>query len=404
MQIETKQTADLIPYASNSRTHSDDQVAQIASSIKEFGFNNPVLLDGDNGIIAGHGRLMAAKKLGLKEVPTIELSHMTDNQRKAYVIADNKLALNAGWDMEMLTLEMGDLKDQDFDLTLLGFDEGELANIFVEETEGLTDPDEVPELPDEPTTKEGDVWILGKHRLMCGDSTSIDAVDKLMDGAKIDCVYTDPPYGISIVQGNKVGGGGAFGGKKNEKADKSNVVESSNFAPVANDESIDVAVGAISLISTLSADVEIIWGGNYYASYLANSPCWIVWDKKNTGNFADCELAWTNQTTAVRKFEHMWNGMVKASEHGQKRVHPTQKPVALAEWCIDSYAEDCGTVLDLFGGSGSTLIACETRSKLCLMMELTPSYCDVIIKRWEDFTGNKATLEANSSQSLEAAE
>jgi DNA modification methylase len=230
--------------------------------------------------------------------------------------------------------------------------------------------------------------------LMCGDSTSIDAVEKLMDGRGVDCVYTDPPYGISIVQGSKVGGSGAFGGKKNEKKDKSNVVASSNFAPVANDESIDVAVAAIGLIATLGASVEIIWGGNYYAASLPNSSCWIVWDKKNSGNFADCELAWTNQKTAVRKFEHMWNGMVKASEHGQKRVHPTQKPIALAEWCIDSYAEKCANVLDLFGGSGSTLIACETRDKDCYMMELSASYCDVIIQRWQDFTDQQATLEA----------
>jgi len=266
--------------------------------------------------------------------------------------------------------------------------------LMADETEGLTDDDAVPEAPEVPITVEGDVWLLGRHRLMCGDSTSIDAVDKLMDGRGADCVYTDPPYGISIVQGSKVGGGGAFGGKKNEKKDKSNVVASSNFSPVANDESIDVAVAAIGLISTLGASVEIIWGGNYYAASLPNSSCWIVWDKKNSGNFADCELAWTNQKTAVRKFEHMWNGMVKASEHGQKRVHPTQKPIALAEWCIDSYADDCATVLDLFGGSGSTLIACETRGKDCFVMELAAAYCDVIIKRWQEFTGQTATLEA----------
>ena len=184
--------------------------------------------------------------------------------------------------------------------------------------------------------------------------------------------------------------------KKNEKADGSNVIKPGYYAPVANDDSIEVAVSAISVIATLGAKVEIIWGGNYYAASLPNSSCWIVWDKKNgVNNFADCELAWTNQTTAVRKFEHMWNGMVKASEHGQKRVHPTQKPIALAEWCFDNYAKECVTVLDLFGGSGSTLIGCETRNKDAFVMELAPAYCDVIIKRWQDFTGQQATLESS---------
>jgi len=385
---------DLIPYALNSRTHSDAQVAQLAASIREFGFTNPVLIDEKNNLIAGHGRLLAARKAQLESVPAVVVTGLDDRRRRALVIADNKLALNAGWDEEALRVELEDLAG-DFG-ELMGFSEDELVDLLKkdDETEGLTDEDAVPEAPEVPVTVEGDVWLLGRHRLMCGDSTSIDAVERLMDGRGVDCVYTDPPYGISIVQGNKVGGGGAFGGKKNEKADKSNVVQSSNFAPVANDDSIEVAVAAISVIATLGAKVEIIWGGNYYAASLPNSSCWIVWDKKNSGNFADCELAWTNQATAVRKFEHMWNGMVKASEHGQKRVHPTQKPIALAEWCIDNYAEECMTVLDLFGGSGSTLIGCETRSKDAFVMELSPAYCDVIIKRWQDFTGEQATLEA----------
>ena len=396
LKVEYKNIKELIPYCNNSRTHSDEQVLQIASSIKEFGFTNPVLIDGQGGIIAGHGRIMAAQKLKMDEVPTITLSDLSEAQKKAYIIADNKLALNSGWDDELLKIELEQLKELDFHLGLIGFSDDELALLMGgETTEGLVDEDQVPELVDDPVTVLGDVWLLGNHRLMCGDSTSIDAVERLMDGAKVDCVYTDPPYGISIVSGNKVGGGGAFGGKKNEKKDKSNVVQSSYFAPVENDDSIDVAVSAIGLIATFGADVEIIWGGNYYASSLPNSSCWIVWDKKNSGNFADCELAWTNQKTAVRKFEHMWNGMVKASEHGQKRVHPTQKPIALAEWCFDNYAEKCQNVLDLFGGSGSTLLACETRRKNGFIMELAPAYCDVIIKRWQDFTGKQATLESN---------
>ena len=388
MQIETKQTADLIPYASNSRTHSDDQVAQIASSIKEFGFNNPVLLDGDNGIIAGHGRLMAAKKLGLKEVPTIELSHMTDNQRKAYVIADNKLALNAGWDMEMLTLEMGDLKDQDFDLTLLGFDEGELANIFVEETEGLTDPDEVPELPDEPTTKEGDVWILGKHRLMCGDSTSIDAVDKLMDGAKIDMVFTDPPYNVAF----------------NGRSGKHDVIKNDNLSDADFSDFID---GVIATIQAVDPKVYYIWcNWKFYGALqgrLDYKAC-IVWAKNvfgmGNGYRHQHEFCLFNGKIdqQIKNESDLWS-----IKKDSKYMHPTQKPVELSVRAFGNHIK-LVNVLDLFGGSGSTLIGAEQTGRNAYLMELDPKYCDVIIKRWEDFTGNKATLEANSSQSLEAAE
>lgn len=399
MKIEQVKLDALIPYARNSRTHSDAQVAQIAASIKEFGFTNPVLIDETGSIIAGHGRVMAARKLAITDVPSIRLTHLTEAQKKAYVIADNKLALNAGWDDEMLAVELTDLKDMGFDLDLTGFSTDEIEALLAPVgTEGLTDEDAVPEVPEAPVTVLGDVWLLGKHRVMCGDSTSIDAVEKLMDGQKADMVFTDPPYGISIVSGGgKVGGGGAFGGKKNEKKDKSNVIQASNFAPVAGDNSIDVAVEAIQVIATLGAKVEIIWGGNYYANSLPNSSCWLVWDKQNTGNFADCELAWTNQTTAVRKFEHMWNGMVKASENGQKRVHPTQKPVALAAWCIEQYGGDCEKVLDLFGGSGFTLIACEQKKKTGYIMELSASYVDIIVQRWQEFTGQTATLEANGN-------
>jgi DNA modification methylase len=386
----------LIPYAKNSRTHSD---AQIAASIQEWGFTTPILIDDQNSVIAGHGRLAAARKLGLTEVPVIVATGWTDAQKRAYVIADNKLALNAGWDNELLALELGELGDIGFDLELTGFTDEEIKALMpVEVTEGLTDEDEVPEVPAEPVTVLGDVWLLGKHRLMCGDSTSIDAVDTLMAGSKADMVFTDPPYGISIVKGSKVGGDKPFGSKDSRGTDgATNIVKANLYAPIAGDDTIDVAIEAIQVIKTLGAKVEIIWGGNYYAQALENSSCWIVWDKENTGNFADAELAWTNQKTAVRIFKHMWNGMVKASEHGQKRVHPTQKPVKLAEWCFEQYGAECETVLDLFCGSGSTLIACESSNKIGYMMELSPHYCDVIVRRWQDFTGKRA-IHAETGQ------
>jgi len=199
MIINNKKVTELIPYVNNARTHNEEQVLQIAASIKEFGFTNPVLIDGENGIIAGHGRLMAAKKLGLEEVPTIELSHLSEAQRKAYILADNKLALNSGWDNDLLAIEFAELKLLDFDLDLTGFSSEEIGALTPEEIPpGLTDEDSVPELPEEPVTKLGDVWLCGNHRVMCGDSTSIDAVEKLMDGNKADMVFTDPPYGMNL--------------------------------------------------------------------------------------------------------------------------------------------------------------------------------------------------------------
>ena len=196
-KIEWKSVDKLIPYAKNARTHSDEQIAEIAGSIKAFGFNNPVSVDKDNSIIAGHGRVLAARKLGMDKVPVVMLEHLTESERKAYVLADNRIALNSGWDTSMLSLELQDLQDK-IDLSLLGFDPDELDALLnpIEETEGLTDEDFVPEVPDEPKTKLGDIYILGNHRLMCGDSTSIDAVQKLMDGQKADMVFTDPPYGM----------------------------------------------------------------------------------------------------------------------------------------------------------------------------------------------------------------
>jgi hypothetical protein len=196
MKIEQIKTSDLIPYARNSRSHAPEQVAQIAGSIREFGFTNPVLIDADNGIIAGHGRAMAAGKLGLDKVPCIRLGHLTETQKRAYIIADNKLALNAGWDDEMLALELGELADLDFDMDLIGFTEDELAGLLAETTEGETDPDDVPDPPADPVTVLGDVWVMGKHRLLCGDSTSIDSVEKLMVGEKANMLHTDPPYGV----------------------------------------------------------------------------------------------------------------------------------------------------------------------------------------------------------------
>lgn len=395
MEIEVKyrKVEDLIPYVNNSRKHSDEQVAQIASSIKEFGWTNPILIDGTNSIIAGHGRLMAARKLKMEEVPTIELSHLTDTQRKALVIADNKLALNADWDTTLLTIELDELLKDGFALDILGFNADELnALLEPEQVDGLTDEDAVPEVPEEPKTKLGDIYQLGNHRLMCGDSTSIDAVEKLVNGVTIDLCYTDPPYGINE-SGKRIGRGNL--NDKNAKI----TAKGSNYIDF-KDDTIDYAVEAYQIVEgVLQVKRQVWWGANYYCHALPQSNNWFIWDKRTEDKYkntnSDAEMAWVkSQWASVRIFRHLWMGLVKGSEHGQARVHPTQKPVALAEWSFD-YFKEVHTVLDLFGGSGSTLMACEKTNRSCYMMEFEPHYCDVIVKRWEEFTGKQAVLLTN---------
>ena len=373
MEIEVKyrKVEDLIPYVNNSRKHSDEQVAQIASSIKEFGWTNPILIDGTNSIIAGHGRLMAARKLKMEEVPTIELSHLTNTQRKALVIADNKLALNADWDTTLLTIELDELLKDGFALDILGFNADELnALLEPEQVDGLTDEDAVPEVPEEPKTKLGDIYQLGNHRLMCGDSTSIDDVDKLMIGVYPDLIHTDPPYGMNAVS-------------------KSSVLKANYGTDIMGDDNPDVAKDAFNLIYGLYPESkQIWWGANYYCSVLPDSECWLVWDKNNgQSDQTDCELAWANFRSVVRQF-------TQASEK-TNRVHPTQKPVSLMEWIIKRFNLSSKTIADFFGGSGSTLIAAEKNGLQAFIMEFDPKFCDVIVKRWEDFTGKQAVLLTN---------
>tara|TARA_R110000851_G_scaffold95303_3_gene207092 strand:+ start:1477 stop:2655 length:1179 start_codon:yes stop_codon:yes gene_type:complete len=379
MKIIEKEIGELTAYENNSRTHSDDQIKQIVASINEFGFTNPILINPENGVIVGHGRLTAAIELGMDKVPCIVLDGLTEAQERAYVIADNQLALNAGWNMDILALELADLKDMAFDIDLIGFDGDFLDGLMMPEpSEGLTDDDAVPEAPDDPITKEGDVWVLGNHRLMCGDSTSIDAVEKLMDGLKPNAIFTDPPYGIGLdKEGQKIGKSQAYGA-------------------VMNDHSSDVAKDAFRLAQAMAVPELYFWGANHYSSVLPDSSCWIVWDKQGgkSVTYADCELCYTNIDKPVRMFTHIWDGFRRDSEKGKTRVHPTQKPVKLF---VDIWEKfNTGqVVMDLFLGSGSTLIACESSDRVCYGMELDPKYVDVIITRWQDYTGNDAVLESS---------
>lgn len=369
------QVADLIPYALNSRTHSDEQVAQLSASIREFGFTNPILIDESNNLIAGHGRLLAARKLKMEQVPAVVVTGLDERKRRALVIADNKLALNAGWDDDALRIELEDLAG-DFG-ELMGFSEDELVELLKGEEggEGLTDEDAIPEAPEQPVTVEGDVWLLGRHRLMCGDSTSIDAVGKLMDGQKPDLIHTDPPYGMNAVS-------------------KSAVLSKNYDGDIMGDDNPAVAKDAFRLVYGLYPEAkQIWWGANYYCSVLPDSECWLVWDKNNgQSDQTDCELAWANFRSVVRQF-------TQASEK-TNRVHPTQKPVSLVEWIIKRFNLSAKTIADFFGGSGSTLIAAEKHGIGAFIMELDQKYCDVIIKRWQDFTGEKA-IHAESGKTYD---
>ena len=395
MQIKEIEVSKLIPYANNSRTHDDAQVAQLAASIKEFGFRNPILVDGV-GIIAGHGRLMAARKLGLNKVPTIDCSDMTETQKKAYIIADNKLALNSGWDTNLLSLELQELDTNGFNLELLGFDSKELDELLAPEVvEGLTDEDAVPDVPDEPKTKLGDIYILGNHRLMCGDSTSIDAVEKLLESQKADLLFTDPPYGVSYEGGHN---------KKKRQGIIADTLQGEDLTDLfyeslstaitwlkdgsalyvwyASGKSIETFASLAKLPLKLRAVIQ--WYkvksglGAFMSQYIPNcEPCMYLHKE-------GCSPAWYGPTNEKTVWE--------LKKESTNNFHPTQKPVELPERAITNSTKQGDIVLDLFGGSGSTLIACEKISRLARLMELDPKYCDVIVKRWEDFTGKQAIL------------
>lgn len=376
--IELVSVNVLIPYVNNARTHDDAQIAQIAGSIKEFGFNNPVLIADDNSIIAGHGRVMAARKLGMDSVPCVRLSHLTDSQRKAYILADNRIALNSDWDSNLLALELKELDAEGMDLSMLGFDADEISAILnpITETEGLTDEDEVPEPPPEPITKLGDVWILGNHRLMCGDSTSIDAVDKLMDGNAVDLVFTDPPYNVSF----------------NGRSGKHDVIKNDNLSDADFAQFIDEVCNTIKAVNPKAYYIWCNW--NFYGilqGKLDYKTC-IVWAKNvfgmGNGYRHQHEFCLFNGKIdeVVKNESDLWE--VKKDT---KYVHPTQKPVALSVRAFGNHIKLLN-VLDLFGGSGSTLIGAEQTGRKAFVMELDPKYCDVIVKRWENFTGKKAVL------------
>jgi DNA modification methylase len=485
----------LIPFAKNSRTHSDEQVAQIAASIKEWGWTTPVLIDPDGMIVAGHGRILAARKLGIADIPVVVADGWTDAQKRAYVIADNKLALNAGWDDELLRIELGELGELGFDLDLIGFDAGELDDLFADDetTEGLTDEDAVPEVPEVPVTVLGDVWLLGKHRLMCGDSTSVDAVERLMDGQKADMVFTDPPYGMKkekdgvlndnlnyddLLEFNRQWIPLSFAATKDngswycwgideplmdiysaiikpmikiQQATFRNLItwakgngqgqnsENTRSYAIADEKCLFVMCGVQGFNNNADNYFE---GWEPIRDYLLEQRLKAGWDiptmKEIAGHSGKSRDHWTGKsqwnmpTQEVYKSFQKWcidnnidafkreydeikreyystrayfnnthdnfNNVWEFKRHardGSEGGHATPKPIELCERAIKSSSERGQTVLDLFGGSGSTLIGCEKTKRNARLMELDPKYCDVIIKRWQDFTGKAATLESS---------
>jgi site-specific DNA-methyltransferase (adenine-specific) len=404
MKIEQVAVTALIPYAKNSRTHDDAQVAQIAASIKEFGWTNPILVDGERGIIAGHGRLMAARKLGMTEVPVIELKDLTPTQKKAYIIADNRLALNAGWDDQLLTIELNELLADKFSLDLLGFNADELNALLnpVEINEGLVDEDEVPEPPPEPITKLGDVWLLGNHRLMCGDSTQIDQLEKLCNGRPVDMWLTDPPYNVALGMNETP----EEAKKRNRRTDgltvKNDSMSNDDFRQFLRDAYVaaDVVMKQGAVFYIWHADSE---GFNFRGA--AVDAGWkvrqcLIW-KKSSIVMGRQDYHWKHEPCLYGWKEgagHLWAADRKQStilefeKPGRNGEHPTMKPVALFEYQMLNNTKGGDIVLDSFGGSGTTMIAAEKNGRVGYLMEFDPKYCDVIVKRWENFTGKTAVL------------
>ena len=365
----------------NARKRTDRSAKLIAESLQRYGAARSIVIDEDNRILAGNGTIEGAKQAGIKNVRVIETdgseiiavkrTGLTEDEKVGLALADNRSSDLSDWDAQMLQQ-----LSEEHDIAPW-FEQEDLDEIIGEveqlPAEGNTNPDDVSEPPEDPITKPGDLWILGNHRLLCGDSTNIQHVERLMDGKKADMVFTDPPYGIAY-----------------KSPSGSGMTKRGDYAVIKGD-TVPYDPGPLFGL----CDLVVAWGANHYADKLPPSRAWLVWDKREgdaINNNSDCELAWVSQGGSARLFHHKWNGMIKASEKNEKRVHPTQKPVALAEWAFELL--DAGTtIVDLYGGSGSTLIACEKTSRHCRMMELDPAYCDVIVKRWEDFTGNKAILE-----------
>ena len=388
MQIIEKKIDEIIPYINNPR-HNDAAVETVAASIKEFGFKQPIVIDKDGVIVAGHTRHKAAKRLGLATVPCIMADDLTEQQIKAYRLADNKVAELATWDAELLTIELDAITE--LDMVEFGFESLGDAD---EEKKDIEE-DEIIDIPDEPTAKLGDIYQLGRHRLICGDSTDAKVIETLMDGKKADFILSDPPYGMKLdTDFSTIKGSMKSIGKKNH-------TEGNKYEKVIGDNE-DFKPELIStFFENFGYCKEIfLFGADYFAELLPdkNDGSWLVWDKRKESQAdaigSEFELIWSKTKHKRRMLRHDWFGFL-SSQNGadaRNRVHPTQKPITLLADILEQWGGGCQNVIDLYGGSGSTLMACEQLDKNCFMIELDPHYIDVIIARWENYTGEKAIL------------
>ena len=397
LAVKYRKLAELKPYIQNARTHSKEQIAQIADSIKRFGFTNPVLLDGTGGIIAGHGRLMAAQKMGLADVPTIELSGLSEADKRAYILADNKLALNAGWDVDMLKLEFAELTELGVDLSITGFSDAEVAKLMGDKP-GLTDPDDVPETA-QSITQLGDVWQLGNHRIICGDCTNALVVDKVLGSVKPHLMVTDPPYGVEYdadwrnkamrADGSKIGGRAIGKVENDDKADWRDAwaLFPGDVAYVWHAGNMAHTVAESLISCDLLIRAQIIWSksqfvigrGDYHPQH---EPCWYAVRKGKPGHY-----------DGGRKQSTVWEiDKPRKSETG----HSTQKPVECMKRPIENNSSVGQAVYEPFSGSGTTIIAAEMTGRHCYAIELNPAYVDIAVKRWEEFTGQKGVLNGGS--------
>ena len=390
-KVEQWPIEKLVPYAKNSRTHSEDQIAQLAASIKEWGFTSAILVDEDGGIIAGHGRVMAARKLGLASLPVMVAAGWSEAQKRAYVIADNKLALNAGWDNELLALELAELDGLGFDVELTGFSDEEIKALMpVEVTEGLTDPDDAPAVQENPVTVPGDVWVMGKHRLLCGDSTSVDDLAKLTQGSLVDMWLTDPPYNVAYE-----------GGTKEKLTIKNDSMGDDQFRQFLRDAytAADTVMKPGAVFYIWHADSE---GYNFRGA--AKDAGWtvrqcLIWKKSSMvlgrqdyqWKHEPCLYGWKDGAGHLWAADRKQTTILEFDKPARNGEHPTMKPVALFEYQLLNNTKGGDIVLDSFGGSGTTLIAAEKNGRTAMIMELDPRYCDVIVKRWQEFTGKQAT-------------
>jgi DNA modification methylase len=389
----------LIPYGRNARTHSDGQVAQIAASMVEFGWTNPVLADSRGNVIAGHGRLAAAKSLGLDTVPVVILDHLTEAQRRAYILADNKLALNAGWDDETLAAELHALNGDGYDLGVIGFSDEELDALMApldDEGDGQGDgtgEDEVPEPPADPVTRPGDLWILGRHRLLCGDSTVLADVEKVLGGAPANMCFTDSPYNVDYGAPGKGGKGrrilnDALGG---------------GFRQFLYDVCVNILAvtkGAVYMCMSSSElhtlQSAFLEAGGHWSTF-------IIW-AKNTFTLGRSDYQRQYEPILYGWKEgggHYWCGardqgdVWSINKPARNDLHPTMKPVELVERAIGNSSRENEIILDPFGGSGTTLIACERMGRQARLLELDPKYVDVIVLRWQEQTGEAAILDGD---------